>query len=77
MNDSKVRWEEMLPHEFVEARDACSLCYMPFGLAEPHGWFNALGLDWLKATALVEAAASEHGGIVAPFLGGALGEMPT
>ncbi len=66
MNDSKVRWEEMLPHEFVEARDACSLCYMPFGLAEPHGWFNALGLDWLKATALVEAAASEHGGIVAP-----------
>lgn len=62
----KVRWEEMLPHEFLEARDRCPVCYMAYGLAEPHGAYNALGLDWLKAYALVENAAREHGGIVAP-----------
>lgn len=68
MSDSapKVRWEEMLPHEFVEARDRRPVCYMPYGLAEPHGAYNALGLDWLKARELVERAAHAHGGIVAP-----------
>ena len=39
---------------------------MAYGLAEPHGAYNALGLDWLKASALVEAAARLQGGIVAP-----------
>lgn len=62
----KVRWEEFLPEELVLARDRCPVCYMAYGLAEPHGPYNALGLDWLKAQALVEAAAREHGGMVAP-----------
>ncbi len=64
--EQKVRWEEMLPNEFVEARDLHPVCFMPYGLAEPHGAYNALGLDWLKARELVERAAREHGGIVAP-----------
>ena len=62
----KIRWEEMLPHEFLEARDRFSVCYAAYGLAEPHGAYNAVGLDWLKAYALVEAVAQEQGGIVAP-----------
>ncbi len=62
----KVRWEDMLPHEFVAARDRCPVVYLAFGLAEPHGPYNALGLDYLKAQALVERAAATHGGIVAP-----------
>ena len=62
----KIRWEEMFPDEFVQRRDACPVAYMAYGLAEPHGAYNALGLDWLKAQALVERAAQEHGGIVAP-----------
>ncbi|MCG3150362.1 MAG: hypothetical protein PCFJNLEI_03845 [Verrucomicrobiae bacterium] len=62
----KVRWEEMLPHEFVEARDRFPVCYMAYGLAEPHGGYNAVGLDWLKAQGLVEAVAKAAGGIVAP-----------
>lgn len=62
----KVRWEEMLPDEFLQLRDRCPICYMAYGLAEPHGAYNALGLDFLKARALLERAAREHGGIVAP-----------
>jgi creatinine amidohydrolase len=62
----KVRWEEMFPAEFIEARDRCPVCYAAYGLAEPHGPYNALGLDYLKARGIVERAAAQHGGIVAP-----------
>ena len=62
----KVRWEEMLPDELMEAIRAHPVCYCAYGLAEPHGAYNALGLDWLKAQAIVELAANEHGGVVAP-----------
>jgi len=64
--ERKVRWEEMFPDELLEAIDRCPVCYLAYGLAEPHGAYNALGLDWLKAQALVERAAREHGGVVAP-----------
>jgi creatinine amidohydrolase len=56
----------MFPDEFLELRDRRPVCYMAYGLAEPHGAYNALGLDFLKARALLERAAHEHGGIVAP-----------
>lgn len=72
----KVRWEEMLPHEFLEARDRFPVCYMAYGLAEPHGAYNALGLDWLKAYSLVESAAGRHGGIVAPPFAWHIQELP-
>lgn len=66
MRAMKVRWEEMFPDELLEAIEQRRVCYLAYGLAEPHGVYNALGLDWLKAQALVERAASEHGGVVAP-----------
>lgn len=72
----KVRWEEMLPHEFVTARDRFPVAYMPYGLAEPHGAYNALGLDWLKASALVETVAQTRGGIVAPPFSWHISEAP-
>ena len=72
----RVRWEEMLPHELLEARDRFPLCWMAYGLAEPHGAYNALGLDWLKAYALVESAAKQHGGIVAPPFAWHIQEVP-
>lgn len=62
----KIRWEEMLPDEMLEAVRLRPVCYLAYGLAEPHGVYNALGLDWLKAYALVERAARAHGGVVAP-----------
>lgn len=76
MAHNKVRWEEMLPHEFIEARDRFSVCYAAYGLAEPHGAYNALGLDWLKAYALVESAAKLQGGIVAPPFAWHIQEVP-
>jgi creatinine amidohydrolase/Fe(II)-dependent formamide hydrolase-like protein len=72
----KFRWEEMLPHEFIEARDRFQVCYAAYGLAEPHGAYNALGLDWLKAQKLVETTARQYGGIVAPPFAWHIQEIP-
>lgn len=63
---SKVRWEEMFADELRVAREAFPLVYLPYGICEPHGPQNALGLDGLKAHALCVRAARMHGGVVAP-----------
>jgi creatinine amidohydrolase len=62
----EVRWERMFPDELERAFGACPLIYFTYGLCEPHGPQNALGLDALKAHAIACTAAWEHGGIVAP-----------
>jgi creatinine amidohydrolase len=66
MADREVRWERMLPHELESAFAVCPAVWLAYGLCEPHGPQNALGLDALKAHALLVRAAREHGGIVAP-----------
>ncbi len=62
----EVRWERMFPDELERAFAACPLVYFAYGLCEPHGPQNALGLDALKAHAIACEAARAHGGIVAP-----------
>src|SRR5258708_34075555 len=62
----EVRWERMLPHELEAAFAATPAVYFAYGLCEPHGPQNALGLDGLKAHGLAVRAAKRHGGIVAP-----------
>jgi creatinine amidohydrolase len=62
----RVRWEEMFPDELDRALDLCPVAYLTYGLCEPHGLHNAVGLDALKAHALACRAAEAHGGIVAP-----------
>ncbi|KAB2875634.1 MAG: creatininase family protein [Bauldia sp.] len=62
----EVRWERMFPDQLEAAFAARPLLYLTYGLCEPHGPHNALGLDALKAHALACAAAQAHGGIVAP-----------
>ena len=62
----EVRWERMFPDELERAFAACPLVYFTYGLCEPHGPQNALGLDALKAHAIACAAARAHGGVVAP-----------
>jgi len=64
----KVRYEEMLPHEIVEARKACPVVYLPIGGIEWHGEHNWVGLDTLKAHALALRCAEAHGGLVMPPL---------
>lgn len=62
----KVCWEQMFPDELEQAFAECPLVYFPYGLCEPHGPQNAVGLDALKAHAIACQAAQAHGGIVAP-----------
>jgi creatinine amidohydrolase len=61
-----VQWELMFPDELEQAFQACPAVYFSYGLCEPHGPQNALGLDELKAHAIACRAAQAHGGIVAP-----------
>ncbi len=61
-----VRWAWMFPDELEAAFVACPVVYFPYGLCEPHGPQNAIGLDALKAEAIAVLAARAHGGIVAP-----------
>jgi creatinine amidohydrolase len=56
----------MFPDELEEAFQQCPLVYFAYGLCEPHGPQNAIGLDCLKAHAIACLAARAHGGIVAP-----------
>lgn len=69
IRNSKVKWAELLPDEFLERQGQCSLVYLPMGLCEPHGHISAFGLDTIKAEYICEAAAREKGGIVAPTMG--------
>jgi creatinine amidohydrolase len=62
----EVRWERMFPDQLEDSFALCPLVYFTYGLCEPHGPHNALGLDELKAHAIACAAARVNGGIVAP-----------
>lgn len=62
----EVRWERMFPDELDAALAACPLAYVPYGLCEPHGPQNALGMDALRAHGAACLAARLGGGIVAP-----------
>ena len=62
----EVRWERMFPDELERAFSAHPVIWFAYGLCEPHGPHNALGLDALKAHGIACRAAREHGGIVAP-----------
>jgi creatinine amidohydrolase len=64
----KVRYEEMLPHEIVEARTACPVVYVPLGGVEWHGEHNCVGLDTVKIHALAMKCAETHGGVAMPAL---------
>jgi len=64
----KLRYEEMLPHEIRQARQARPIAYLPLGTLEWHGPQNAVGLDGLKAHALCCRFAEAHGGIVMPTI---------
>ena len=65
---SEVRYERLLPHQIVQARNAHPLAYLPIGTVEWHGLHNPLGLDTLKAHALCVNAARQGGGLVMPPL---------
>lgn len=62
----EVRWERMFPDQLEAAFVACPLAFFTYGICEPHGPHNALGLDGLKAYGIARETARRHGGLVAP-----------
>jgi creatinine amidohydrolase len=62
----EVQWELMFPDELERAFGECPVVYFTYGLCEPHGPHNALGLDEIKAHEIACRTALAHGGIVAP-----------
>ena len=63
---TNVLWQEMIKDEFEAAVVDRPVCYFSYGLIEPHGVQNAIGLDELKTYALVQRVAETSGGVVAP-----------
>lgn len=63
---NEVRWERMFSDQLEAAIAACPVAYFAYGLCEPHGPQNTVGLDALKAHAICCRTAQTHGGIVAP-----------
>jgi creatinine amidohydrolase len=62
----RVRWEEMFPDELDEALETCPVVYLTYGLCEPHGPYNAVGVDAFVPHGIACVAAERHGGVVAP-----------
>jgi creatinine amidohydrolase len=62
----EVRWDRMFPDELNAELEACPVVYLAYGLCEPHGPQNALGMDLLRPYGCVLQAAEQFGGIVAP-----------
>jgi creatinine amidohydrolase/Fe(II)-dependent formamide hydrolase-like protein len=62
----EVCWELMFLDELERSFVEYPLVYFTYGMCEPHGPHNALGLDALKAHGIACRAARAHGGIVAP-----------
>lgn len=65
--NKEVRWERMFPDQLEAAFAERPLVYFTYGLCEPHGPHDALGLDGLKAHGIACETARQHGGVVAPL----------
>ena len=62
----KVKYEEMLPHEFEEELQRFPVAYVPVGSLEWHGRHMPLGNDSIKAHGILLRTAERFGGIVLP-----------
>jgi creatinine amidohydrolase len=62
------RYEELRPRRLVELRTAKPVAYLALGILEWHGLHNPLGLDGVKANAVLEYIAGKIGGVVMPPL---------
>ena len=63
---NEVRWERLFPDELERRFAECPLVVFPYGLCEPHGPHDTVGLDALKAHGIARRFAERFGGIVAP-----------
>lgn len=61
-----MRYEEIKPMEYRQAKDAVPVAYLPWGAHEFHGLHNPLGTDSLKAHGMCLELCAETGGVVFP-----------
>lgn len=64
----KVRYAELLPHEFRARLAEKPLAYLPMGTLEWHGEHMPFGADAFQCESLMAACARRYGGIVLPPL---------
>lgn len=62
----KVRFDELLPHEFRKRLAQRPIAYLPLGTLEWHGEHLPLGSDAIQSEGLMVACATQMGGIVMP-----------
>jgi creatinine amidohydrolase len=62
----KVRYAELLPHEFRKRLAERPIAYLPLGTLEWHGEHLALGSDAIQGEGLMAECARRFGGIVMP-----------
>jgi creatinine amidohydrolase len=63
---ARVRFDELLPHEFRTRLAQRPIAYLPLGTIEWHGEHIALGADAIQAESLMVECARRMGGIVMP-----------
>lgn len=69
MSGNKIRWglyERLRPSQIDEIKAHAPVAYLPWGALEWHSYHAAIGLDGLKAHALLVEVAKQCGGIVLP-----------
>ena len=66
MSEEKVRYAELLPHEFRSRLAARPVAYLPLGTLEWHGEHLPLGSDGIISEGLMIRCARTFGGIVLP-----------
>ena len=62
----KVRFDELLPHEFRRRLAERPIAYLPLGTLEWHGEHLPLGSDAIQSEGLMVQCARQLGGIVMP-----------
>jgi creatinine amidohydrolase len=62
----KVRYDELLPHEFRQRLAERPIAYLPLGTLEWHGEHLPLGSDAIQSEGLMLECARRFGGIVMP-----------
>jgi creatinine amidohydrolase len=63
---TKVRYDELLPHEFRARLAQRPIAYLPLGTLEWHGEHLPLGSDAIQSEGLMTECARQLGGIVMP-----------
>lgn len=66
LDKAKVRFDELLPHEFRKRLAERPIAYLPLGTLEWHGEHLQLGSDAIQSEGLMVECARRMGGIVMP-----------